>query len=240
MKRIIWSLFAALALIWTTFAFLAAGLARWTSDAIASDLWAETTQYVAQTSERVTLKVTDATGRVAGQVATSLTRAVGDEQQSVDGSMGAATAPADPILPPLPDWVDDWLAPETVQSIEEWGVWANAAANAGQAAVADAANATARAIPKVRNPLQSTTMTGDLEVEASHPVESGDLESVETNHGTDVADAPWLADLVGWLVPIVWVIWGIGLILGILLTLVAQWGASQWLGNSALKPTSPR
>lgn len=42
-------------------------------------------------------------------------------------------------------------------------------------------------------------------------------------------DAPWLADVVGWLVPIVWVIWGIGVILGLLLTLIAQWGVSRFI-----------
>jgi hypothetical protein len=43
------------------------------------------------------------------------------------------------------------------------------------------------------------------------------------------ADAPWLAVVVGWLVPIVWVIWGIGVILGLLLTLIAQWGVSRFI-----------
>ena len=221
MKKAIWTLFVTLTLIWTGFAFLAAGLARWTSDAIASDRLAETTRYVALTTERVTQKLTDATGRATEQVTATVTKAVGEEQQPNDGSTGATTAPATPSasvpilpplppLPPLPEWVNQWLAPEMVQSIEDWAVWAKSAANVGKAAVADAANASASAVPEVAT--QSTTMTGDAAAKASK-----------------AADAPWLADVVGWLVPIVWVIWGIGLILGLLLTLIAQWGASRFI-----------
>ena len=219
MKKAIWTLFVTLTLIWTGFAFLAAGLARWTSDAIASDRLAETTQYVALASERVTQKLTDATGRVTEQVTATVTQADGEEQQSIDGSTVAATAPTAPSasappLPPLPEWVNQWLDPEMVQSIKEWGVWAKSAANAGKVAVANAANESARAVPEAARQAatQSRTMTGDLAAQASK-----------------AADAPWLADVVGWLVPIVWVIWGIGLILGLLLTLLAQWGASRYI-----------
>ncbi len=219
MKKAIWTLFVTLTLIWTGFAFLAAGLARWTSDAIASDRLAETTQYVALASERVTQKLTDATGRVTEQVTATVTQADGEEQQSIDGSTVAATAPTAPSasappLPPLPEWVNQWLDPEMVQSIKEWGVWAKSAANAGKVAVANAANESARAVPEAARQAatQSRTMTGDLAAQASK-----------------AADAPWLADVVGWLVPIVWVIWGIGLILGLLLTLIAQWGASRYI-----------
>jgi hypothetical protein len=237
MKKVIWILFVTLTLLWTTFAFLAAGLARWTSDAIASDLLAETTQYVANTSERVTQKLTDATGRVADQVATKVTQAVGDAAVSAEQLPAEdPTAPAAPILPPLPEWANQWLAPEMVQSIEEWGVWANSAARAGKAAVADAANETARAIPEALNKTQPTTRVANLEVEASQPVEAAFPQSAETQNE---ADAPWLADVVGWLVPMVWVIWGIGLILGLLLTLAAQWGVSRLIGSSPLKPISP-
>lgn len=215
MKKAIWILFVTLTLIWTGFAFLSAGIARWTSDAIASDRFAETTQHVALTSERLTQKLTDATGRAAEQVAKTMTQAVGDaavsaEQLPVEGP----TAPADPILPPLPEWTNQWLAPETVQSIKEWGVWANSAAKAGKGAVADAANASARAVPEAARQAttQSTIMTGEAAAQSSK-----------------AADAPWLAVVVGWLVPIVWVIWGIGVILGLLLTLIAQWGVSRFV-----------
>jgi hypothetical protein len=222
MKKAIWILFVTLTLIWTGFAFLSAGIARWTSDAIASDRFAETTQYVALTSERMTQKLTDATGRVTEQVTATVTQAVGEEQQPIDGSTGAVTAPVAPAdgastlppIPPLPEWVNQWLAPEMVQSIKEWGVWANSAVKAGKGAVADAANATARAVPEAARQAttQSTTITGDAAAQSSKAV-----------------DAPWLADVVGWLVPIVWVIWGIGLILGLLLTLIAQWAAGRFV-----------
>lgn len=215
MKKAIWILFVTLTLIWTGFAFLSAGIARWTSDAIASDRFAKTTQYVALTSERMTQKVADASVRAAEQVATTMTQAVGDaavsaEQLPVEGP----SAPAEPILPPLPEWTNQWLAPETVHLIKEWGAWANSAAKAGKGAVADAANASARAVPEAARQAtaQSTTMTGDAAAQAPK-----------------AADAPWLADVVGWLVPIVWVIWGIGLILGLLLTLIAQWGVSRFI-----------
>lgn len=222
MKKAIWILFVTLTLIWTGGAFLAAGLARWTSDAIASDRFAETTQYVALTSERVTQKLTDTTGRVTEQVAAKVTPEVA-EQQPIDGSTGAVTAPVAPAdtasvlpplppLPPLPEWVNQLLAPEMVQSIKEWGAWAMSAAHAGKTAVTDAANASARATPEAAT--QSTTMAGDAVAQASK-----------------AADAPWLADVVGWLVPIVWVIWGIGLILGLLLTLIAQWGVRRFIAT---------
>jgi hypothetical protein len=48
-----------------------------------------------------------------------------------------------------------------------------------------------------------------------------------------------LADVVGWLVLIVWVIWVIGMTLGIVLTFVAQWGANRLFGDSSLNPASP-
>jgi hypothetical protein len=251
MKKAIWILFVTLTLIWTGFAFLAAGLARWTSDAIASDRLAKTTQYVALTSERVTQKLTDATGRVTGQVTAKVAQAVGGEaageQQPMDGSTVAAISPtvpaaSTPVLPPLPEWVDQWLAPEMVQSIKEWGVWAKSAANAGKVAVADVANASARAVPEAARQaaVRSTNMGGDAAAEATNAAEAAkpaDPQSVETTNATDVSDTQWLADIVGWLVPIVWVIWGIGLILGLLLTLIAQWGVSRFVGSSPLKPT---
>jgi hypothetical protein len=149
--------------------------------------------HLADTSERMTQKLTDATGRVVEQVATSVAQVVGEEQLPVKGP----TAPAEPILPPLPEWVNQWLAPETVQSIKEWCVRANAATNAGQNAVADAANATARALPKATNQTQSTTIGDDVEVEDSQAVIAANLQAAETRQETDVADAPWFADLVG-------------------------------------------
>jgi hypothetical protein len=240
MKKAIWTLFVILTLIWTGFAFLAAGLARWTSDAIASELLGETTQSVALASEGVTQKLTDATGRVAEQVTTRVTQAVDREavagpQQPMDGSTGAATdpaapAPGAPILPPLPEWVNQWLDPEMVQSIKEWGVWAKSAANVGKAAVANAANESVRAVPEALN--------SDAAAQASQAVEATDIQSAETHNLTGVAESPWLADVVGRLVPIVWFIWGIGLILGLLMTLIAQWGVNRLIGSSLLKPTS--
>lgn len=243
MKTTIWTLFVTFTLIWTVLAFLAAGLARWTSDAIASDLWAETTQSLAITSESVTRKFTDATARITEQVTTTVTQAAGSKtmdtnQQPVEAAKDGSSAPTAPILPPLPEWVNQWLPPETVRSIEEWGVWANSAANAGKTAMADAANASARALPKAVNQSKSTTNPGDLEVEASHAVEAADVPSPEIQNKNNAADVPWLATLVGWLVPIVWVIWGTGLIFSLLLTLIAQWGAKRLLGSLPLKPAS--
>jgi hypothetical protein len=251
MKKAIWTLFVTLTLIWTAFAFLAAGLARWTSDAIASDLLAETTQYVANTSERVTQKLTDATGRVAERVTTTMTQAVGGETVGeqptpMDGSTGAADAPVAPapgsaILPPLPEWVNLWLAPEAVQSIKEWGAWAKSVATAGNAAVADAANESARVTPEALDEAaaQSVAMAGGAAAQAAQAADAAALQSAETHQKTDVAGVTWLSGVVGWLVPIVWVIWGIGLILGLLLTLIAQWAVSRFVGSSLLKPTSP-
>lgn len=225
MKKFLWILFVTFTLIWTAFAFLAAGLARWTSDGIASERFAETTQYMTLTSERVAQKLTDSTGRVTEQVAATVKQTAGEGQPQNEASTTANVATASnptsaPILPPLPEWAHQWLAPDMVQSIKEWGIWAKSAANASKTAVADAANASARALPEAAS--RSTTITSDAAAQASK-----------------AADAPWLTDIIGWLVPIVWVIWGIGLILGLVLTLVAQWGANRFFGNLSLKPASP-
>ena len=237
MKKAIWILFVTLTLIWTGCAFLAAGLARWTSDAIASDRLAKTTQYMALTSERVTQKLTDATGRVTEQVAATVTQATGgeaveEEHRPIDGSTGApaASAPILPPLPPLPEWANQWLTPEMVQSIKEWGVWAKSATSAGKAAVADVVNASARAVPESSNAAAA---------QSTEAAQVANLQSAETRNEKDLADAPWLAEVVGWLVPIIWIIWGIGLILGLLLTLIAQRGANRFFGNSPLNPASP-
>lgn len=227
MKKAIWIAFVTLTLIWTGGAFLAAGLARWTSDAIASDRFAETTQYVADTSERVTQRLTESSGRVTEQIVATVTQAVGEGQQQNDGSTGAsaATSPgapaaSAPVLPPLPEWANQWLTPEMVQSIKEWGAWAKSITNSGKTAVADVADASASAVPGAAS--QSTPITGNAVIQASK-----------------AADAPWLSEIVGWLVPIVWVIWGVGLILGLLLTLIAQWGFNRFFGNSPLNQASP-
>lgn len=218
MKKAIWILFVTLTLVWTGGAFLAAGLARWTADAIESARLAETTRHVALSSERMTRALTDTTDRVTEQIAESVAQAVGEAQQPIDGSPGAPTAPAEsaPILPPLPAWVNQWMAPEMVQSIEEWGNWAKSAANVGTSAVADAAHDSARALP-----------------EAARQAASPSTAIMADAGGQAPKAAAWLADLVGWLVPIVWVIWGIGLILGLLLTLMAQWGVSRWMAAHA-------
>ena len=242
MKKVIWTLFATFTLIWTVFAILAAGLARWTSDAIASDLVARTTHYVATTTEGVTKRIASASGRVAAQINQSVSEAVGstvvgEKPQPSAGSNDAAAAPAastpaPTVLPPLPEWVNQWLGPEAAQSIKDWGVWAASAANAGKAAVADAAKASARTVPEALNKAAnqaSTTAAGNAPMEFYPPVEVVDLQTVEKSDEKAAAGVPWLSTVVGWLVPIVWAIWGIGMILGLLLTLVAHWGVTRFL-----------
>lgn len=178
MKKAIWITFATVMLLWTGCAVLAAGLARWTSDAIASER-------LAQTAESVTRKLADATGQVTQQVETTL----------------ATSSSALPPLPPLPDWVDLLLDPEMVQSIKDWGVWAMQVANAGKAALEETTNDPSEPVIEEQTP---------------------NLQNSETRSVAGSSDKPWLADLIGWLVPIVWIIWGIGFILLLALTFIAQ------------------
>jgi hypothetical protein len=39
---------------------------------------------------------------------------------------------------------------------------------------------------------------------------------------------PWLGTAMGWLVPLVWVGWGFGLVVLLLLAVMAHWGVSRW------------
>lgn len=39
---------------------------------------------------------------------------------------------------------------------------------------------------------------------------------------------PWLGTAMGWLVPLVWVGWGFGLVVLLLLAALAHWGVSRW------------
>ena len=243
MKKAIWIGFVILTLCWTGFAFLVAGIARWTSDAVASERFAETTEWVALGSGRVAQTVTDSTGRAVDQVAAAVAQAVGgeaagDAQAPVEASKSAAKAP---LLPPLPAWVNQWLPAETVRSIEEWGVWANSAAHAGKAAITNPAKASARAVSEALSEPRSeaASTAGELEVEAYHPAEAAAISPTEIQKENQESGVPWLASLIGWLVPIVWTIWGIGLVLGLLLTLLIQRLAGRLMEGLALKPVSP-
>ena len=39
---------------------------------------------------------------------------------------------------------------------------------------------------------------------------------------------PWLGTAMGWLVPLVWVGWGFGLVVLLVLAALAHWGVSRW------------
>lgn len=205
MKKAIWIFFVTVMLIWTGFAVLAAGLARWTSDAIASER-------LAQTTESVTQKLADATGSVTQQVETAV-RQVVDVSTGLPATLNTPSAVVPP-LPPLPDWVNLLLDPEMVQSIKDWGVWAMHVAHAGKDALNDTAEPS------------SETVAQPLIAEQNPNL----LNSV-TRSETESAGKPWLADLIGWLVPIVWVIWGIGFILFLSLTIIAQKLIHRFLGK---------
>ena len=42
---------------------------------------------------------------------------------------------------------------------------------------------------------------------------------------------PWVGSAVGWLVPLVWILWGIGVALLLAMTGGAHWLASRWLAS---------
>jgi hypothetical protein len=220
MKKVIWVLFVTIALIWTALAWVASGLAQWTSDAITTERLAQATQQVALTAETVTRSMTntltEASGKVTERVATEVTQpaseaVAGVVQETVDAAKGAVAIsgalgasetglPPAPTMPPLPEWVTQWLAPEWVQWIKEWGAWAKAATGAGGAQVAQGVAS------------QASSLTSQAGASAE-------------------AVTPWLASAVGWLVPIVWIIWGMGLMMMFVVTLIALWLVGQFHGG---------
>jgi hypothetical protein len=227
MKKGLWILFIVAALIWTTFAFAAAGLARWTSDAIAAgpsnnSSWTQTTKTVTTT---VTAPVNEAVN--------SATAALNTLGANVSANVPTLPAlPPMPPMPPVPAWVDQWLGPEWTQSLREWGAWAKAAAGVGTPAAANVPN-----VPSTPN--ATTTATAATTTEALNNTTTAVTEAAsakaaqlaEQARASAVAASPWLASIVGWLVPIVWVLWGIGLLVGFVATLVLQWVVGRMSGG---------
>jgi hypothetical protein len=54
-----------------------------------------------------------------------------------------------------------------------------------------------------------------------------------TVNSTTAAVAPLIANAADWLVLIVWIIWGIGMFVGLLGSLVAQWLVGRFVGKPA-------
>jgi hypothetical protein len=233
MKKVIWISFVVLALIWTALAFAASGLARWTSDAIASERLAQAAGQVVSKAETVTRSVTNTLTDASGQLAQPVGAAIaGAAQQSVDaaksaaavagataGAAAGAVAASVPPMPPMPAWVDQLLGPEWVQSIKEWGAWAKAAAGVSGTYVANAA--------------KSSTSS-----DAPQAAATTNQSAASTATSSVAAVTPWLASLVGWLVPIVWIIWGIGLLIGFVVTLIAQGLIGRFFGGGSRHPPS--
>ncbi len=226
-KKVIWISFVTIALIWTALAWVASGLARWTSDAITTERLAQATQQVALTAETVTRSMTntltEASGKVTERVATEVTQpaseaVAGVAQETVDAAKGAVAMsdavgasetgpPPTPTMPPLPEWVTQWLAPEWIQWIKEWGAWAKAATGAGGAQLAQGVAS------------QASSLTSQAGASAE-------------------AVTPWLASAVGWLVPIVWITWGMGLMMIFVVTLIALWLVGQFHGGGPRNPSA--
>jgi hypothetical protein len=223
MKKAIWILFIFAAFIWTAFAFAASGLARWTSEAIAtapnsSSSWTNTTETV---TTAVTAPVNEAVSAASAAIS----------------KLGANVPPLPalppmPAMPPVPEWVNQWLGPEWTKSLQEWGAWAKAVAGSPQIAnVPNTANApnsaTAPAATATNETLSNTA------VAATQAASTKATQLAEQARATAVAASPWLASMVGWLVPIVWLLWGIGLLVGFVSTLVLQWLVGRMSGGGS-------
>jgi hypothetical protein len=52
-------------------------------------------------------------------------------------------------------------------------------------------------------------------------------------NATAAAVAPWIASAASWLVVIVWIIWGIGMFVGLVATLIGQWLLGRFVGKAA-------
>jgi hypothetical protein len=234
MKKALWILFIAAALIWTAFAFAAAGLARWTSDAIAAEpsnnsSWTQTTK-----------TMTTSVIAPVNEVVSSATAALNTLGANV--SANVPPLPTLPAMPPVPAWVDQWLGPEWTQSLREWGAWAKAAAGVGAPAAANAPNApNAASTPSATTTASAATTTSEaINNNASAVTETASAKAAqlaEQARASAVAASPWLASIIGWLVPIVWVIWGVGLLVGFVATLVLQGIIGRFMGGGSNRPT---
>lgn len=253
MKKAIWILFVGLALLWTALAWAASGLARWTSDAIASERMAQAAQQLARKAESATRTVTtplsDKSGNVADQATPIVTPPVGQAvadavQKSIDAAKSARDAaiatlppvpplpalpalpalppsPPLPPLPPMPEWVGQLFGAEAVQSFKEWATWAKVAAGVTSQQMVTAA--------------QSATDTAAAQANATGAALTSAIGTTSgvanTVNAAAVTATPWLAGAIGWLVPIVWIIWGIGLLVGFVATLIAQWALGRFFGG---------
>lgn len=236
MKKAIWILFIVAALIWTAFAFAAAGLARWTSEAIAvgpinNSSWTQTTKTV---TTSVTTPINEAVSSATAALNT-LGANVSANVPPLPALPPMPAMPAMPPMPPVPAWVDQWLGPEWTQSLREWGAWAKAVAGVGAPAAANPANAlNAPSTPSANTTPAATTTSEALNNTATTVTETATVKATqlaEQARASAVAASPWLASIVGWLVPIVWVIWGIGLLVGFVATLVLQWVVGRMSGG---------
>ena len=244
MKNLIWITFVVLALIWTAVALAASGLAGWTSDAMASGRVPKASQQIAQTTETITRSVkstlTDASVQLKERITTTVTQPVGAAAASVAAAAANAPTlpplpplPPLPALPPLPEWMSQLFPPETVQSIKQWSTQVQAAVAAGGAAVASAARTSASAAPLLATEAASRTVAqaatplsataSDAVAQAPQVAEPMFNQATASSALTSAsAAAPWLANAAGWLVAVVWIIWGIGLMVGLIATLIAQ------------------
>jgi hypothetical protein len=147
----------------------------------------------------------------------------------------AAAAATIPPPPPMPAWVSAWLPPELIQSVESWAAWVRSAAgtsaeitqlNLGK--IAEEASASAAAAASTATAASGTALAGAKEATAA--AEQALAESAQRAAAAAAgigaaasATTPWIASIIGWLVPLVWVLWGVGLIAGLLVTLLARW-----------------
>ncbi len=236
MKKAIWILFIVAALIWTVFAFAAAGLARWTSDAIAmgpNSGWTQTTESV---TKAVTAPMNEAVGAATAAIGTigAGVSANIPSLPAIPTMLAMPPIPSMPPVPPVPAWVDQWLGPEWTQSLREWGAWAKAAVGVAAATVNAPATPTTPNAPDAPDaPGSATTTTPaasssnetlrNTAAAATQAASEKATKLAEQARATAVAASPWLASVVGWLVQIVWALWGIGLLVGFISTLLLQW-----------------
>jgi hypothetical protein len=207
MKNVIWIVFVVLALIWTALAFAASGLARWTSDTIEFARLAKVTQEFARKTEKITNSVTQTLTDTSGQVTERVTATVMQPVSEAAAGLAAAAATQVPLLPPLPEWVNQWLPHELMQSVKQ---------------VTQFAVQTARDV--------STATSGVAAQAAQTTLNQATAAAVDT---TAAAIAPWIASAADWLVVIVWVIWGVGLFIGLATTLIAHWLLGRFVGKAA-------
>lgn len=251
MKKAIWILFFVVAVIWTALAFGAASIARWASDAIATPSVSMAMQSsqtaIPQVSETLKTQIDSGValaGKGIDQAADAVANATAAASAAVGNIPALPALPALPAMPAMPAWVNEWLGPEWVAYIKEWAAWAKASSGGAASGAVQAATSSAQATldASLAAAREASQKAGEAASGAVQAAQATPLTQLASQAGTEAR--PWLAAAIGWLVPIVWGVWFVGLLVGLVATVLLAWLVGRFTsggsGGTGLRPTPSR